>query len=48
MPALLGEIACDDFGLDRDAALNSLRDGLLREYSFVTESTQADANSKED
>jgi hypothetical protein len=48
MPALPGEIACDDFGIDRDVALSSLRDDLLREYGFVSESAQADADSKED
>jgi hypothetical protein len=48
MPALPDEIACDDFGLDRDAALSNLRDGLLRECSFVSEPAQADADSKED
>jgi hypothetical protein len=38
----------NDFGHDRNADLSRLRDDLLREHSFVTESTQADADSKED
>jgi len=48
MPALPGEIAFDDYDFDRDAALSRLPDDFLREHGFVSESAQADADSKED
>jgi hypothetical protein len=48
MPALPREIAGADFGSGRDAALNRLRDDFLREHGFVSDSAQADQDSKED
>src|SRR5262249_35387264 len=41
------EIAREDFGLDRDSAFSGLRDGLLRERGFSSESAQTDADSED-
>jgi hypothetical protein len=38
MPALRGETAFQDFGLDRDAAFSRLLDDFLRGHGFVSES----------
>jgi hypothetical protein len=47
-PALPREIVCDDFGSGRDTAISRLHNGALREHGFVSESAQADADSKKD